>query len=411
MAGAIWWLWHRLARNAAVPDQPQPVRRAMLVFVFAVLASFVAASSRPIAAYELRSAQLGILVVLSWLGVLLVAHDGPLTRERLDAVLSRVAFGAGLVAILGIAQFATGQPLTNYIEVPGLTLNNELVSLGTRDGFNRPAGTALHPIEFGVAITMLLPICLHFAMHGRGAMAVRWFPVAAIAFAIPISVSRSAVVCAAVSLMILLPTWPREARRLAALALSALLVVVFVTIPGMLGTLTGLFLGVSTDTSARSRTDSYDLAWDFVSRAPVFGRGFSTFLPSYRILDNQYLGLLIDAGLIGLLSFLGALVTGILCMFAVRRRSAEPVQRHLAQALAASLASAGTAYALFDGFSFPLFAGLTFLVLGCAGCMWRLHVQSCSLRPSREEDSHRGAVIVHGSGSPRSSKPPPRTSQ
>ena len=51
---------------------------------------------------------------------------------------------------------------------------------------------------------------------------------------------------------------------------------------------------------------SYAIAGEFIGRAPIFGRGFSTFLPSYRILDNQYLGLLIETGIVGLVAFLVA---------------------------------------------------------------------------------------------------------
>jgi O-antigen ligase len=374
IAGAGWWTWHQVAR--ATPSRTtriHPVRWAALVFAISIVASFVAGMMRPIAPDEASTSQLGLLTLLSWIGVLLVAHDGPITRARLDAVLTWLVLGAGLVATLGIVQFVTGRALTNYIVVPGLTLNNALVSLGTRSGFNRPAGTALHAIEFGVVITMLLPICLHYAMFpGRLGRIRRWLPVLAIAFAVPISVSRSAIVGVIVTFAVMAPTWRPAVRRTAALVSLSVLTVVFVTIPGMAGTLIGLFTGVSTDSSALSRTDSYALAWDFISRAPIFGRGFLTFLPKYRILDNQYLGLLIDAGVFGLAAFLFLLMAGIVAAQTARRRMTDPRDRDLAQALTASVAVALVSYALFDGFSFPMFAGVTFLMVGCAGCLLRL---------------------------------------
>lgn len=374
IAGTGWWIWHQVAR--ATPSRTtriHPVRWAMLIFAISIVASFVAGMMRPIAADEVSSSQLGLLALMGWIGVLLVAHDGPVSRARLDAVLEWLALGAGLVATLGILQFVTGRALTNYIVVPGLTLNNALVSLGTRSGFNRPAGTALHAIEFGVVITMLLPICLHYAMFPRShGQFRRWLPVLAIAFAVPISVSRSAILGVVVTFVVMAPTWRPAVRRTAALVGLCVLTVVFVTIPGMVGTLVGLFTGVSTDSSARSRTDSYALAWDFISRAPLFGRGFLTFLPKYRILDNQYLGLLIDTGIFGLAAFLLLLIAGIVAGQAARRRMTDPMDRDLAQALTASVAVALVSYALFDGFSFPMFAGVTFLMVGCAGCLLRL---------------------------------------
>lgn len=374
IAGAGWWLWHQVAR--ATPSRTtriHPVRWAALVFAISIMSSFVAGMMRPISPDEVSSSQLGLLAMLGWIGVLLVAHDGPITRARLDAVLAWLVLSAGLMAALGIVQFVTGRAFTNYIVVPGLTLNEALVSLGTRSGFNRPAGTALHAIEFGVVITMLLPICLHYAMFpGRLGRIRRWFPVLAIAFAVPISVSRSAILGVMVTFAVMAPTWRPAVRRTAALVGLSLLTVVFVTIPGMVGTLIGLFTGVSTDSSSLSRTDSYALAWDFINRAPIFGRGFLTFLPKYRILDNQYLGLMIDAGVFGLAAFLLLLAAGILAVQTARRRMTDPRDRDLAQALTASVAVALVSYALFDGFSFPMFAGVTFLMVGCAGCLLRL---------------------------------------
>src|SRR2546430_13733022 len=60
-----------------------------------------------------------------------------------------------------------------------------------------------------------------------------------------------------------------------------------------------LFTGISRDDSALSRTDSYAVAGAFISRAPLLGRGPATWLPPYRILDNQFLGSLIEIGVGG----------------------------------------------------------------------------------------------------------------
>ena len=51
-----------------------------------------------------------------------------------------------------------------------------------REGLTRPAGTTIHPIEFGAVLTMILPIALHYALHDKyRSKLARWFPVAAIA--------------------------------------------------------------------------------------------------------------------------------------------------------------------------------------------------------------------------------------
>ena len=372
MAGA-WWLGAQLERTRAAPGPRQPIKVAMLLFVGAICASYVVAASRPISDLELRAADRGLLIMLSWLGVLLLTTDGVTTRQRLDTILRSMVTVGGLVAFLGVLQFFTGSAFVDLISIPGLSPNSELTSIYARDGFVRAAGTSTHPIEFGVMLAMVLPIALNYAMADRHrSTLVRWFPVAAIAVAIPITISRSALIGVVVILAIVLPSWSIKARRSAYVGILTLLLVVYVAVPGLLGTLTRLFTGVGNDDSARSRTDSYDLAWQFIQTWPVFGRGVSTFLPEYRILDNQYLGLAIETGIVGLLAFLALLLTGILVGARLMRVASDPHTRSLSRSLVAAVSAAACAYATFDGFGFPQVSGLTFFFLGCLGALLRL---------------------------------------
>jgi O-antigen ligase len=221
---------------------------------------------------------------------------------------------------------------------------------------------------------MSLPFALHFALTDSWRPTLRrWYPVAIISVAIMISVSRSAIVSAIVVLCFLMPTWDRRLRYRACAAVLTLLAAAYVAVPGLLGTVAGLFTGISGDSSAQSRTGSYSLAIQFFGRAPFFGRGFQTFLPSYRIFDNQYLLLLVETGLLGLLAFAGLLVSGIVTGMRIWRSSAVDADSKLGIAIAASLASAFVSFALFDAFSFPMATSLLFLILGCAGALRRLH--------------------------------------
>lgn len=368
-----WWAAIKLAGGDRDPRRRDVVRRAMLLFVLAILVSYLVAATRPVTAAELRQADTGLVLALGWLGLLLFTGSGLPSLAALHLTLRRLVIAGGLLASLGLVQFVTKRPLTNYIQIPGLTTNNTLVSVVGRGGLTRPAGTALHPIEFGAVLTMILPVALHFAMHDRSRNALRrWFPVAAIAIAVPISISRSAIVSTIVVLLFLLPTWTRGARRITYATLIGLFGLLYVAVPGLLGTLTGLFTGISGDSSAQSRTDSYALATEFITRWPLFGRGFLTFLPSYRILDNQYLGLAIETGAFGVAALLFLFLCGIFIGRAIRLRSADIPTRSLANALAASVASAAASFALFDAFSFPMAATLLFFMLGCLSALDRL---------------------------------------
>jgi O-antigen ligase len=383
LGALVVWLGSQMNRSRSTLSPTQPVRRAMFLLMIAVLASYIAATSRPIGATELSGADRGLLLILSWVGIVLLASEGFSSLAKLQTTLRFLVFTGGIVAVFGLVQFATGQALIDAIQIPGLTPHTMVLSVNDRSGFNRVAGTATHPIEFGVVLSMMLPLALHFAFSDtHRAWFLRWFPVIAIAFAIPISVSRSAIVATAVALIVLLPTWPVTRRRISYLAIIGVIAIVYVVVPGMLGTLTKLFTGIGTDTSAASRTDSYAFAWDYVQRSPVFGRGLLTFLPEYRILDNQYLGLLIELGIIGTAAFIGLVVTGLFVAVRVRKSSADPVVRSIAISLIAFVVAGACGFATFDAFTFPQVSDLLFLALGLIGALSNIQRRSVLLTPT-----------------------------
>ena len=367
--GLLLLAW-RLERGPRPPIPGRPVAVMAAVFSAAILISYAAAMSRPLNAFEMRSADRGLISLAGWMGLLFLVLYGPLSRDRLDRLLMRLVALVGFCAALGVLQFYTGQTFVDRITVPGLTANQAINGVMERSGFVRPAGTSSHPIEFAVVLTMTLPIALHYAMVARieTASAVRrWWPVAAIALAIPQSLSRSAILGLVAGMLFIAVGWTWRQRRAAIACTIVLLMGVYVTIPGMLGTLLGLFTGISNDGSAASRTDSYGLAWTFISASPVFGRGFSTFLPTYRILDNQYLGLLIETGFVGLCALLGLFLVTIGVGMRTTRLAGSPEDRSLARALTASVVVATVGFVTFDALGFPQVPGLLFLFLGLVG--------------------------------------------
>ena len=115
----------------------------------------------------------------------------------------------------------------------------------------------------------------------------------------------------------------------------------------------------------------YALAFEFIRQHPVFGRGLSTFLPSYRILDNQYL-VLIEAGIVGLVAFLALLVTALVVALRLSRTLPDPSDRSLARSLMATIACAAISCVTFDAFGFPQVSGMLFFAIGAIGALIRL---------------------------------------
>ncbi|KAA9106484.1 O-antigen ligase family protein [Microbacterium rhizomatis] len=374
----IWFLF-----RAGAPRNPvatyHPVRIALCAFLFSIGVSYAMAMAHPINTDEISPADVALLAVASWTGTLLTAHDGIVNRDRLNTLVWRIVLCGGVIAAIGLAQVATGQALVDMISIPGLTAT-EVAGIYTRGAFIRPFGTAIHPIEFGVVITMLLPLALHVAFfHTQRNFVVRWIPAALLIAIIPLTSSRSAYLGAVIAIGICLFSWPR-ARQIGILIVAALGVMLMTIVtPNLFNSIVNLFAGVQNDPSIASRTGSFDLAFDFVANNPLFGRGLGTFLPKYRIFDNQYLGLLVAIGIVGTLVFVALGVTAIIMLLRLRRTADDASTRDLSVSFVAAIAVGFVCLVMFDAFSFPMTMGALFIILGMSGALRRLEGEQESL--------------------------------
>ena len=378
----------------------QPVRVAAVILTCVVIAAYISANRRALPSLEQNGADRGIILMLGWLGIMLVAADGIPTMERLKTLFSRITVAATAVSCLAITQFATGLDLANYIQIPGLSAQTLFTDLLNRNGLNRPSATAIDPIELACVLAICLPIAVHRARFAPpGKRLQRWLQAALIATALPMTVSRTGVIALIVASLIILPTWPKRDRRVAYVVGLFGVACMYATIPGLLGEFRSLFGQVGSDTSSTSRTGAFSSAQPFIQEHPWLGRGFGTFLPStYFFTDDQYLLSLIEIGFIGLLALLGLFITGWMCARNARRLSTDPEIRDLGQTLAACVAVPTVAFATFDALSFAQAASLTFLIIGCVGAYWRL----ARAQPAPPVTSNG----FPGGGWPASPKPP-----
>jgi O-antigen ligase len=382
------WLFRRVASHSGAGSTTS-VSFALGLFVASVLLSYIAAATRPIDALELRGADRSVLSAIAWAGMALFIMDGLPSLNALDTFLRRLTFAGAFEASVGILQFFTHESLVKYIQIPGLAVNGEITeALVTRGTETRPPGTTNTPIEFGTVLTMILPIALHYALVDKHRSKVRrWLPVVLMAYALPISISRTTIISAAVALAILLPTYEAKLRRRAYAAIATLAVCVYMTIPGLLSTLSTMFTGISTDSSAKSRTESYALAEMLIGRSPILGRGYGTFLPKYRIFDNQVLLTAIQGGLIGVAVLLALVLTPIVACLRARRMSQDVRIRKLAPSVAAGVGAGAASLLFYDTFAFAMGTGILFIMIGCAGAVVKLSRTSAKAAAERESTS------------------------
>lgn len=366
LGAMLWWVWHRIRYTAPERSfRARMLRGALYCFLAAMISGYAAANVTALPPSESNMADMGAIKIVAMIGLVLVASDGIPSIPRLINFVRFLSTVGGLYATLGLFQFFTGISVINLISIPGLS------SIGgsgvdERGGFVRAVATAMHPLEYATVLSMLLPLCLTLAVFDRRKSGlVRWYPVVAISVCSMLSVSRSALIGAAAVFLILLPTWPRPLRQGVGIMMGFGFAAMYVAVPGMAGTILGLFSG--SDTSVSSRTGSYGAASEFLAVSPIFGRGLGTFLPSYHIFDNQYLLLVIETGILGLVGFLALLVVTMYGVLRSRAKFSDAVVRGLGMAIFAALVAGALLSAFFDSLSFPQAGSLIFLMIGVAG--------------------------------------------
>jgi len=370
----LWWGWHQLHRTeVGIRGRANAVHIATFVFGVAVLLSYVSAMTRALPPEEAGPADTALIRLAAYVGILLVASDGPPDFSRLVSFVRRLTVAGSLYAALGLVQFVTKQAWVDLLLLPGLTVGDSYDSVASRAGIIRPVATATHPLEYALVLSMALPVALVLALYDtKRPFLARWSPPSIIALALALSSSRSAYVGIVVALVALLPALDRVGRWVVAVGAIGVLGAAYFAAPRVITNLAYLFLSVGDDDSAASRTSGFAFAGDFLATSPVVGRGFGTLLPMYRIFDNQYLQLVLEIGILGVAAFVGLILTAATVCLAARRRLDDPLLRGIGAALASSLLAIATLIGLFDALSFPQAAGSLFMIVGLCSAYWRL---------------------------------------
>lgn len=375
----LWWVWFHVNRVNAVVGS-RAVRWTALLFLAAVLVSYTRAMTHPMAGDEVTVADAGVLRVLSWLGVMLLAADGLEDRQQWWRALEWLVGLCSVVAVLGLVQGLTGQTWVDRIVIPGLTVNAPITLTDAREGHVRPIGTSTHAIEFGQVLTMGLVVSAGMALvrsTGRHRAAVVLCGTTSL-----LIVSRSAVLSIAVACLVLASALTRRQRIVGASVGLLVVMVAYMLRPGLLGTLGRMFTGIEGDASARSRTDSYDYAFHAFASSPWFGKGPATFLPKYRILDNQWLLSAIEIGIVGVACFALLMAAVVRSGFRAERVLSTRDEQIVTRAAASAVVAVCVGMLFYDGFAFPQATGMLFAVSGLVAGSYRLaHTPTAVLVP------------------------------
>ena len=357
-----------------------PIRTVLCLLWLSVLATYVVMDRSALSVAQVAAADRMLMQLAVVSGIALVAAECLSSLVEVRRVLRALVWGGAFCGVVAALQFWLSIDVSPFLrELPGFSLNFDNPAIIARAALNRVAGTAIHPIELGVAAGMLMPLAIYLAISDTDrSPRRRWAPVVMIGLAIPASVSRSAILSVAIALGVLVVLMPARQRVLAMCGLPFAVVGVFMTAPGLIGTLRSFFAAGTADQSIATRVDDYPLVQRLVEQAPWFGHGGGTYISdnALDILDNEYLKTAIELGLVGLVALAAFFLVPVAAALIARRNSSDPELRLLCAALAGSGLAAAVCSFTFDSLSFPMFANVHALVIGLIGACWRFAVRA-----------------------------------
>jgi hypothetical protein len=244
-------------------------------------------------------------------------------------------------------------------------------------------GPTSEPLELAALLAMVIPFAIIGALDARTRKhRILYILSATILLAGSIATERkTSVVCPVIGLLVLTAYRPRAMIRAVLISAVPLFIAVHLLAPGQIGSVLAELLPshATTVTTTTDRVARYDAVRPDVMSHLLLGRGFQSYDPvKYRILDNEYLGLLIGVGVIGLAIYLSIFI-GLLRIAHPTIRGPDPRRAATALPIMAALVIAMVANALFDVLSFPHVSYLFFFV---AAMMLSLRERSPEASPA-----------------------------
>lgn len=305
------------------------------------------------------------------------------TERRVVQLLTFITWSGAAVGFFALVEYVTKVNVFLRLgSVLPLVLLRESGDVMTGTGGMRAFGSAQHPIALAVALCLILPIAVYLSgradwprnpinraiLYGMAIM----FILAGIFAAI----SRTAVVVLGVMFLITLILRPKLGGILL-LGAAPFLGLAGIVAPGTVETMFFSFFDLESLVASQYASAGWggagrlaDLgpAMTIVAAHPFVGTGFGSRIAigeeaNSFILDNQWLGTMMDLGVVGIIGLVVLLLTPVIRLLRFAFRDAlEP--RHAELAFAITVAVAGYIAAMFFYDAFAFFQ--TFFILG----MW-----------------------------------------
>jgi hypothetical protein len=378
---AILWFASLLAEPKSI-RLPASGLRGPLVVITAVLVISVAANLGTI---NERGVFMDVVFKFSFFAsfllVTLLLGSVLRTRDEIDRVLKVLIGGGAVVAFFTLVENKLGYNVFDHLHqvIPVLVFDPAGTPSGgleVRGSGFRVYGSAQHPLALGAALVLLIPPAVYLCWRTRSRV---WYAaLAVIGIAALATVARTAVMMLVVEAILLACLKPRAVKRIWWM-IPPFLVVVNLAVPATLGTLKASFFpegGLIAQQSTTAGVDGSNRLADLgpgleeAKRTFFFGQGWGTRVPAKldptktrRILDNQWLGVLLEAGWVGVLAWGWFFVRNVRLLSRTALRDPTDLS-WLAAGLAASILGFAVGMFTYDAFGFPQATLLMFIMVG-----------------------------------------------
>lgn len=321
-----------------------------------------------------------------FLSVMIIVRQLLTTERQVHSFLLLLVILGAVVGAFAFAERVTGfnifLQLQNFL--PLELLRDDASSV--RAGGNRSYASSQHPIALSVLFCMLVPIALYLVRFGpwpRQPFNRKLFFIASIGLmmlGLLSAVSRTGIVVLVVMFVYVLILRPKLAGLLAAIGLP-FVVVMAAVLPKLFESTVGSLLNLealiasqyaSVGMAGQGRLADIGPAMEEFAEDPFFGVGIGSRVVvgvdrNAQILDNQWLGTLLETGALGSIGMIALLVYPAFRMVRFAFTTTAPTHRaFLVFAIGASALGFAVACYFYDAFAFMQTFLVLFILLGVA---------------------------------------------
>jgi len=312
LAVAIFLLW--TASLLVDPDTKiikSPVGYAVFGFIGVVFLSFILNMQELTETMKFVDALKRLLYIIAVALLFFFVTTTIKRKEQIDSVFRFSVSVAAAISLFCMLEFLTEFNVFRHLHEVLPFLSPSPYKIGSvmyRGGYIRATGPADHPIAMGVILAMFLPLALHYFEFAkeRPEKIKYGFYLGAIALATLMTISRTPIVAAVAMLGVYFLYNPSRAMKMG-VVLVIVAFVVHMVFPGVLGGLRTYFslsfLEQNEIANPYGRVADHPRMISLFLERPLYGRGYGWWdNKAMFYVDNQYLKVLVELGVLGALS-------------------------------------------------------------------------------------------------------------